>query len=152
MLSRNSIVSISHSAFRDCQNLASIVFDGPPPASVHGDSFFNISPLASIKVWPEHAAAFGGQGSHWEGLPIELRESIPNDIIANATAIGSDGSTITISITGGPSTVYRCNHSPDLESFTVIPTTPATVRTNASGTATFTVELADDKGYFTFSQ
>ena len=148
----NGVIFLGDSVFSNCISLTSIVFNGPSPPSIGGAVFDNIHPTASVSVWPEHAASFIGEEPVWNGLPVSIRFNTPNDIVAELTSISFDGTTATISIIGGPSTVYRCHHSPDLESFTTIPTTPVTVRTNASGEATFTVELTDHKGFFTFIQ
>ena len=63
-------------------------------------------------------------------------------------SITRSGTTATIVITGAPSTEYVCTSSLTLSGFTPIATTPATIMTDGSGDATFTVDATENSKFY----
>ncbi len=64
-----SATSIGDAAFSGCASLAEIIFDGSAP-QVGPGAFSNVAAGAVARIHPEHAAAFGGLGSTWNGLLV----------------------------------------------------------------------------------
>jgi autotransporter-associated beta strand protein len=107
---------------------------------------------------PQQVGTYGGTGTVVDTV---LDELMAGTGVLNATSSGSpaeapvitsitvSGATATIAISGAPSTTYVCKFSNDLVTpFELIPTDPATVTTNGSGAATFTVDASVAKRFY----
>ena len=140
-----SVTSIAQRAFSDCPNLELVLFDGPPPSHGHF-AFQNTSPDLEIRVWPEHVAAYGGEGALWNGLPVQLRGTSPN-----ITSLTFEETSTNLSISGGPDRTYVLQHSTDLINFSQV-TTPEPISTDSSGTTSVTVNTPGDKGFFVLEE
>ncbi len=71
-----------------------------------------------------------------------------NLIEPTIVSITRSGTTATIVLEGAPSTEYQVFSSTNLISFSPIATTPATVVTNGSGDATFTVDATESRKFY----
>ena len=139
----DSVTLIERRAFYYCPNLSMILFDGPPPADVGDAVFSNVSPTATVKVWPEHAESFGGVEALWNELAVRLRDTSPK-----ISFLSIDSTKTHLSISGGPNQSYLLNHSTDLINYTPVATTPAIIATDSSGTLSVSIDTPSAKGFF----
>jgi autotransporter-associated beta strand protein len=107
---------------------------------------------------PQQGGTYGGLGS---GADTELDGLITGAGVLNSvpfvapseppviTSITVSGVTAAITITGAPATTYVCKFSDDLVTpFMPIATVPATITTDGSGAASFTVDASVAKRFY----
>lgn len=137
----DTVVSIGRDAFENCYGLTRIDFDGEPP-TLKSDSFDRFH-SASIYVWPKNASSFGGEGEEWNGFPVAIRDTSPQ-----ISSVSFQGTTSTITLSGGPDRIYLCKGSLDLRNFDIIETSPDIIMTDSSGRTTFTVTTSETKNFY----
>jgi hypothetical protein len=71
----NSVTTIGEDAFRGASALNTVTFLGQAPTSVDNDAFFNIKVGAKAIVTAANVASFGGAGSIWKRLIVEIARS-----------------------------------------------------------------------------
>ncbi len=100
----DSVTSVGASAFRDCESLERIVFEGDA-AEVGEAAFRDLSSNAKIFINPEAK----GFGSRFEGLPVEF---LPKEVEISTVSTGVAPFSFTIETE--PDTAYRIDSTSDL--------------------------------------
>ena len=100
----DSVTSVGASAFRDCESLERIVFEGDA-AEVGEAAFRDLSSNAKIFINPEAK----GFGSRFEGLPVEF---LPKEVEISTVSKGVAPFSFTFETE--PDTAYRIDSTSDL--------------------------------------
>lgn len=113
--------------------------------------FENEVPIGTLYIddVPQAAGTYSsGETSLISGLGSLNATTGAATVDAEIVSITRSGTTATIVITGAPNTTYICESSLDLSGFSPITTSPATVTTDGSGDASFTVDATEDRKFY----